>query len=108
MCFTHLTQSLVSQISGLRFDVGAFVKFDVSGVKVTLQFLGNRLAVLLPLIGFFLNAVMHMEGVHIVGPMRLNGGVKQDGGIKTPTKSNRQDAWRCFSVSWLICFGCCL
>ena len=76
MLLAHLIKSLVSQLSGLRFNIRFFIELNVLGVKVTFEFFGNRLAMLLPLIGFLLNAVVHMQGVNIVCAMSFDRGMK--------------------------------
>ena len=76
MPFAHLIKRLVSQLSGLRFNIGVFIELNVLGVKVTLQFLGNRLAMLLPLIGLFLDAMMDMQGVNVVCAMGFDRGME--------------------------------
>ena len=76
MLLAHVKKCLVSQLSGLRFNIGIFIELDILGVEVTFEFLCDRLAMLLPLVGFFLNAVMHMQGVDIFCAMGFDRGMQ--------------------------------
>ncbi len=81
LLLAHVIEGLVAQLSSLRFNVGVFIEFDVAGVKVTTQLLGNGLTVFLPCLGFLLNAVIDMKGIHVLGTVSLDGGMEQCGGI---------------------------
>jgi hypothetical protein len=59
-------------MSGLSLDVALLLELNVLSIKVATPLFGNGLAMLLPLIGLFLNTVMDMECRDLFGTMSDN------------------------------------